>query len=48
MSHVEEAEVKKFGDFLKANFEKNDFKVTYHCAPVYNYLGIGLDYSNKG
>ncbi len=30
VSHVEEAEVKKFGDFLIANFEKNDLRVTHH------------------
>ncbi len=48
MSHVEEAEVEKFGDFLKSNFEKNNLKVTHHRGPIHNYLGIGLDYSEKG
>ena len=48
VSHIKEAEVEKFGDFLKANFEKNDLKVTLHCGPIHGYLGIGLDYSEKG
>ncbi len=48
VSHVEETEVEKFVDFLKANFEKNDLKVTHHRGAIHNYLGIGLDYSEKG
>ena len=47
VSHVEEAKVKKFGDFLKANFKKNDLKVTHHHCHVHAYLGISLDYSKK-
>ncbi len=46
-SHVEEAEVKKFGDYLKATFERNDLKVTHRHGPVHEYHGIGLDYSDK-
>ena len=45
VSHVEESEVEKFGEFLKANLEKNDLKVTYHHGPMHDYLGIALDYS---
>ncbi len=48
VSHVEEAQVKKFGDLLKANFNKNDLKVTHHRKHVHEYLGIGIDYSDKG
>ena len=48
MSHVEESEVEKFGDFLKANLEKNDLKVTHHCGPINDNLGIGIEYSEKG
>ncbi len=46
--HIEESEVKKFGEFLKANFENNGLKVTHHCGPVHDYLGLGLDCSEKG
>ncbi len=48
VSHVEEAEVEKFGKFLKANFEKNDLKVTHHCRAIHDYLGIGLDFLRRG
>ncbi len=48
VSHVEESEVEKFGEFLKVNFKKNDLKVTHHCRAIRDYLGIGLDYSEKG
>ncbi len=48
VSHVKEAEVEKFGDFLKATFVKNDLKMTHYCGDIHNYLGIGLDYSEKG
>ncbi len=48
VSHVEESEVEKFGNFLKDNFEKNEVKITHHQGPVHDYLGIGLDYSEKG
>ena len=47
VSHVEEYEVKKLGNFLKSNLEKNDLKITHHCGNVHDYLGIGLDYAVK-
>ncbi len=40
--------MEKFGEFLKTNFEKNDLKVTHHRRAVHDYLGIGLDYYEKG
>ncbi len=47
VSCVEEAEVEKFGDILKAVFKKNNLKVLHHCNYVHKYLEIGLDYSKK-
>ena len=48
VSHVNEAEVEKFGNFLKANFEKAKLEVTHHRGPIHDYLGISLDYYDKG
>ena len=48
VSHLDGAEIDKFGVYHKRTYEKADLKVTEHKGVVHDYLGIDLDYSTSG
>ena len=45
VSHMEQAELKKLGRYLRDNFRD---ALTEHTDNIHDYLGIDLDYSKKG